>query len=38
MAYAISMGNIDIVKILFNSGVKFEEAPLTQGYILAPSY
>ena len=38
MAYAISMGNIDIVKILFNSGVKFEEAPITQGYILSPIY
>ncbi|QOQ88174.1 ankyrin repeat domain-containing protein [Campylobacter corcagiensis] len=38
LAYAISMNSIDVVKALINSGVKFEEVPLTQGYILTPSY
>ena len=38
LAYAISMNSLEVVKLLYNNGVKFEEAPITQGYILAPSY
>ena len=38
MAYAISMNSLNVIKLFYESGVKFEEAPITQGYILSPSY
>ena len=38
MAYAISMNSLNVIKLLYDNGAKFEEAPITQGYILSPSY
>lgn len=38
MAYTISMNSLNVIKLLYDNGAKFEEAPITQGYILSPSY
>ncbi|CZE48104.1 ankyrin repeat domain-containing protein [Campylobacter geochelonis] len=38
LAYAISMNNIDIVKILHNNGVKFEDVPFVQGSLIPQTY
>ncbi|AKT90522.1 ankyrin domain protein [Campylobacter ureolyticus RIGS 9880] len=38
MAYAIENNSTEIVKILFNNGVKFEEVEVIQGYLEPPNY
>ncbi|QKF86254.1 ankyrin domain-containing protein [Campylobacter blaseri] len=38
LAYAISHNSIDVVKLLIDNGVKFEEVPRVQGYLISPEY